>query len=166
MAMSSVANSAPSAAPTRRLAVSRVPLAAVLTIGLATLLNVGLFFVFSALGVITSTVEIQTFAGPQPLNAVMVASMTVLQMLLGTLVLAAIIRLRPAHAERTWQVIAGLVLVLSLAVPFTGIPGVPLGYGLALDAMHIVAGSMAIWMLPSLAYRGAVQARTATLPER
>jgi hypothetical protein len=153
MASSSVAYAARSAASERGLAISKLPLAALLTIGLATLLNVGLFLVFSALGPITPAVEIPTFGGPQPLNTVMVASMTVLQMLLGALVLAAIIRLRPSNAERTWQFVAGLVLLLSLAMPFMGIPGVSLGYGLALDAMHVVAGMLAIWMLPALTDR-------------
>jgi Family of unknown function (DUF6069) len=153
MASSSVALSARSAASPRVLAITRLPLAALLTIGLATLLNSGLFYVFSALGLITSIVDIPTFAGPQPLNAVMVASMTVLEMLLGTAVLALIIRFRPSNAQRTWQFVAGLVLVLSFVMPFTGIPGVPLVYGLALDAMHVVAGILAIWMLPALAAR-------------
>jgi Family of unknown function (DUF6069) len=153
MASSSVALPARSAASPRVLAISRLPLAALLTTGLATLLNSGLFYVFSALGVITSIVDIPTFAGPQPLNAVMVASMTVLEMLLGTAVLALIIRFRPSNAQRTWQFVAGLVLVLSFVMPFTGIPGAPVVYGLALDAMHVVAGFLAIWMLPALAAR-------------
>ena len=69
----------------------------------------------------------------------------------GVLVLAAIIRFRPSNAERTWRIVAGIVLVLSFATPFSGIPGAPLGYLLALEAMHIVAGALAIWMLPTLA---------------
>jgi hypothetical protein len=154
MGSSSITYAASSAATSRRPAVSRLPRAALLTIGLATLLNVGLFFVFSAIGMITTSVEIPTFVGPQPLTPIMVATNTVVQMLVGVLVLAAIIRFRPSKAERTWQVVAGVVLMLSFAMPFTGIPGAPLGYSLALDAMHVVAGSLAIAMLPALAREG------------
>jgi hypothetical protein len=155
MASSSVALSARSAASPRELVISRLPLAVLLTIGLATLLNIGLFYAFSALGFITASVDIPTVAGPQPLTAIMVATMTVLEMLLGTAVLALIIRFRPSSALRTWQLVAGVVLVLSFVMPFTGIPGVPLVYGLALDAMHLVAGILAIWLLPALAARSA-----------
>jgi hypothetical protein len=153
MASSSVAYT-PSAAPARRLAVSKVPRAALLTMALATLLNIGLFFVFSAIGLITPSVEIPTFVGAQPLTPVMVATNTVIQMLVGVVVLAAIIRFRPSNAERSWQIVAALALVLSFAMPFTGIPGVPLEYGLALDAMHVVGGVLSIWMLPTFAREG------------
>ncbi|HYW90459.1 MAG TPA: DUF6069 family protein [Chloroflexota bacterium] len=151
MASSSIAYAAPSATPARRLALATLPRAALVTLGLATLLNVAQFYVASAIGLITPSVEIQTLAGPQPLDVTMVATMTVLQMLLGVAVLAAIIRFRPAHAERTWQIVAGVALVLSFAMPVSGIPGAPLGYILALEAMHVVAGVLAIWMLPALA---------------
>jgi Family of unknown function (DUF6069) len=149
----SYAATATRVATSGRLAVARLPLAALLTIALATLVNVALFFLFSAVGFITPAVEISTFAGPQPLEPVMVVSMTVIQMLLGVLVLAGIIRFRRTDAERTWQIVAAVVLVLSFAVPFAGIPGAPLSYDLALDAMHVVAGMLAIWMLPALARR-------------
>jgi hypothetical protein len=151
MASSSVAYSAASAAAPHRLAVSKLPLAASLAIGLATLINVALFFVFSRVGLITPSVEIPSVVGPQPMTAIVVATMTVLQMLIGVVILAAIIRWRPSSAVRTWQIVAAVVLVLSFATPATGIPGAPLGYVLALEAMHIVAGVLAIWLLPALA---------------
>jgi heme A synthase len=115
---------------------------------------VALFFFFSAIGLLTPSVEIQTLAGAQPLMATLVAIMTVLQMLVAALVLGAIIRFRSSNAERVWQIVAGLVLVLSFVLPFAGIPGAPLGYSLALEAMHIAAGALAIWMLPALAREG------------
>ena len=132
-----------------RLALSKLPRAALLTIGLATLINLGLFFVFTAAGLITESVLIPSPSGTAPLIAFVVVTVTVLQMLVGVLVFAAIIRFRGAHAERTWQVVAAIVLVLSFSAPFT-IPGAPLGYVLALVAMHVVAGVLAIWMLPAL----------------
>ena len=88
--------------------------------------------------------------GTRPLVAVDVVTATVLGMLVAVLVFAAISRFRGARAERTWQVVAAVVLVLSFAAPITGIPGAPLRYVLALVAMHIVAGVLAIWMLPAL----------------
>jgi hypothetical protein len=60
-------------------------------------------------------------------------------------------RLRPSNAESIWQIVAGVVLVLSFALPFVSIPGITLNYGLALDAMHVAAGALAIWLLPALA---------------
>jgi len=73
-----------------------------------------------------------------------VVTATVLGMLVAVLV-----SFRGARAERTWQVVAAIVLVLSFSAPFT-IPGAPVRYVLALLLMHIVAGVLAIWMLPAL----------------
>ena len=131
-------------------AFSKLPRAALLTIGLATLINLGLFFVFTAAGLITDSVLIQSPSGNRPLIAFDVVIATVVGMLVGVFVFAAIIRFRGARAERTWQVVAAIVLVLSFSAPITGIPGASLTYVLALVAMHIVAGALAIWMLPAL----------------
>ena len=130
-------------------AFSKLPRAALLTIGLATLINLGLFFVFTAAGLITESVLIQSPSGTRPLIAFDVVTATVLGMLVAVLVFAAISRFRGARAERTWQVVAAVVLVLSFSAPFT-IPGAPVTYVLALLLMHIVAGVLAIWMLPAL----------------
>jgi hypothetical protein len=135
---------------TNQTALSKLPLAALLTIGLATLINLGLFFVFTAAGLITESVLIPSPSGTRPLLAFDVVASTVLGMLVGVLVFAAIIRFRGARAERTWQVVAAIMLVLSFSAPFTSIPGAPLGYVLALVPMHIVAGVLAIWLLPAL----------------
>ncbi len=131
-------------------ALSKLPRSALLTIGLATLINLGLFFAFTAAGLITESVLIPSPSGTRPLIAFDVVTATVLGMLVAVLVFAAIIRFRGARAERTWQVVAAIVLVLSFSAPFTGIPGAPLRYVLALLPMHIVAGLLAIWMLPAL----------------
>jgi hypothetical protein len=149
MDSSSIPFSSQARRASNRLALSKLPRAALLTIGLATLINLGLFFVFTAAGLITETVLIPSPSGTAPLIAFVVVTVTVLQMLVGVLVFAAIIRFRGAHAERTWRVVAAILLVLSFAAPIT-IPGAPLGYVLALVAMHVVAGVLAIWMLPAL----------------
>ena len=128
---------------------SKLPRAALLTIALATLINLGLFFIFTAAGSITESVLIPSPSGTRPLIAFDVVTATVLGMLVAVLVFAAIIRFRGARAERTWQVVAAIVLVLSFSAPFT-IPGAPVRYVLALLLMHIVAGLLAIWMLPAL----------------
>jgi hypothetical protein len=75
-----------------QLALSKLPRAAVLTIGLATLINLGLFFVFTAAGLITESVLIPSPSGTRPVIAVDVVTATVLFMLVGVLVFAAIIR--------------------------------------------------------------------------
>src|SRR6266540_7413777 len=66
-------------------ALSKLPRAALLTIGLATLINLGLFFVFTAAGLITETVLIPSPSGTAPLIAFVVLTVTVLQMLVGVL---------------------------------------------------------------------------------
>jgi hypothetical protein len=152
MASSSLAYAA-AATLSPRLALGKLPLAALLTIGLGVILNVALFYLFSAVGLINDSVLVPGLPGPQPLTVTPVAISTALEMLLGVAVLAAIIRFRPANAERTWQIVAGVVLLLTFGFPFAGIPGAPLGYLLALEAMHVVAGGLSIWMLPALARR-------------
>jgi hypothetical protein len=150
MTSPSVAFAASAPESAGRLSLARLPLAGLATIAVAAVLNVGLFFVFWSVGVISESVRIPTFDGPQALSAGMVAANTLLQMLIGLIVLAAIVRFWPARAERIWQIAAGVALVVSFSMPFT-IPGAPPAYSLALDAMHVVAGGLAIWLLPALA---------------
>lgn len=42
---------------------------------------------------------------------------------------------------RIFSVVSVVLLVLSFANPFLGIPGVPLTYAIALDFMHVVVAS-------------------------
>src|SRR5207302_5809202 len=93
-------------------ALSKLPRAALLTIGLATLINLGLFFVFTAAGLITESVLIPSPSGTRPLIAVDVVTATVLWMLVAVLVFAAIIRFRGARVGLAWQVFA-IVRVVS-----------------------------------------------------
>lgn len=133
-----------------QLGLSKLPRVALLTIGLATLINLGLFFVFTAAGLITESVLIASPSGTRPLIAFDLVTATLVGMLVAVLVFVAIIHFRGARAERTWQVVAAIVLVLSFFEPITSIPGAPLRYALALVPMQIVAGVLAIWMLPAL----------------
>ena len=88
-------------------ALSKLPRATLLTIGLATLINLGLFFVFTAAGLITASVLIPSPSGTRPLSAFDVVTATVVGTLVAVLVFVAIIRFRGARAERTWQVVGG-----------------------------------------------------------
>ena len=134
-----------------RILLRRLPQAAAVTIGLATVLNVALFLAASAAALVTPALVAQTPGGPEPLTVVHVAMSTVMQMLAGTLVLAGIVRFRPHDAGRLWPAVAGAALVLSFAMPLTGLPGASLGAILTIEALHVVAGALAILLLPRLA---------------
>ena len=71
--------------PSNQLALSKLPRAALLTIGLATLINLGLFVVFTAAGLITESVLIPSPSGTRPLIAFDVAALVPMHIVGGVL---------------------------------------------------------------------------------
>jgi hypothetical protein len=93
-----------------------------------------------------------------PLTYGPIAMFTALGVALGSFVFALIAR-RTAHPNRTWTIIALVALIVSIipnlalmanpsAAPFPG--GTAAGFG-ALIIFHVVAGLVALLMLPALA---------------
>jgi hypothetical protein len=120
------------------------PLAAVV----AAIVNSALFVGAQSAGLITDAVLLESPTGPQPMNVAAVIMFSVGGLLVGAALLALLTRLssRPLRVFR----IVGIVFLVAYAIaPFT-IPGAPIGYILALEVLHLVAGGIALLWLPRL----------------
>lgn len=122
---------------------SIVALAGLKAIVVAALVNLALFFGFSALGVLDPSVLL-----PQsnaPLTALPVALASAAPLVIGTLIFWLLTRFT-RNAVRIFTALAGVVALLTLAGPLT-MTTVPIGYRLALCVMHFVAAVALVWFL-------------------
>lgn len=115
------------------------PLAA----GAAAAFNAVLFLIGNALGLMDPSVGI---AGPdgsiQAITLVPVIMASIIPSLLAGVLLAVLNRFS-AQPLRIFGIVTLVLLVLSMANPFLGIPNVPMGMALWLDLMHLmVAGTV------------------------
>ena len=114
--------------------------AAPLAGAIAAVVNSVLFFIGSAVGLIDSSVIIP--GANAPLTVIPIIASSFIPSLLAGLVLA-VLNYFLSKPWRVFTIVAAVLLVLSFANPFMGIPGVPVGMGLWLNLMHIVvAGSV------------------------
>lgn len=101
----------------------------------AALINAVLFFIFKAAGLIDNDVLIPQ--NNQPLGALPVLLSSLIPSLLAGLVWYLFERYTN-NGFRYFSILAIVLLVLSFANPFLGIPGIPVAMALALNCMHIV----------------------------
>ncbi len=122
---------------------SSIALAGLKAIAVAVVVNVVLFFAFSAAGMIPKSIVIPNAGGP--LTATPVAISSTIPLVIATLLFMGLVRFtrRPALI---FTILAGVVALASLASPFS-IPGVPLGMVVALNVMHLVAAGSITWFL-------------------
>jgi len=100
----------------------------------AAIINVLLFFIFHALGVITDDILIQP---NQPLTFITVIISSILPTLVASFVFF-LIEKYSRNGFKSFRVVAIVLLLLSFMNPFMGIEGITIGYALALNLMHIV----------------------------
>jgi len=100
----------------------------------AAIINVLLFFIFHALGVITDDILIQP---NQPLTFIPVIISSILPTLVASFVFF-LIEKYSRNGFKSFRVVAIVLLLLSFMNPFMGIEGITIGYALALNLMHIV----------------------------
>lgn len=105
-----------------------------LTILIAVVLNVILFFIADAAGV-WDGVELQN---GEEMVAPAVAFITILGLVGGIITFAALNQFTQ-NPVRIFQIVAGVVLVLSFVTPF-GVEDAPADFIIALELMHVVAG--------------------------
>ena len=120
------------------------PLAAVTAAAACALL----FLAAQAGGLITDAVVLESPTGPQPMNVGAPIMFSVFGLLVGAGLLALLIRFS-SRPLRTYRIVGIAFLALYAFFPLT-IPGVPLGYILALEVLHLVAGAVALVWLPRL----------------
>jgi hypothetical protein len=120
------------------------PLAAVVAAAVCALL----FLVAQAAGLITDGVLLESPTGPMPMDVGAPIMFSVFGLLVGAALLAVLIRFS-SRPLRVYRMVGIAFLVVYAFFPLT-IPGVPLGYILALELLHLVAGAVALVWLPRL----------------
>lgn len=109
----------------------------------AAIINAVLFLVFHSAGLISDNI----FPQPgQPLTIVPVVIASVFTLLIGSLVFYLFERFT-VSGFKIFAVIALVLMVLSLASPFTMIPGVTLAYSLVLCLMHVAAALSLLYFI-------------------
>lgn len=109
-------------------------LAGLTAAGLSAIINVILFFLFKGIGWITDDIFVQP---NQPLTVIAVIISSILPTLVASLVFFLFEKYTP-NGFRIFSMIAIILMLLSLAMPFAGIPNVTTKYALALVSMHLV----------------------------
>lgn len=100
----------------------------------AAIINVILFFLFHALGIITDDIFVQP---NQPLTFVPVIISSVIPTLIASLVFFLIEKFSN-NGYKIFRLVAIILLFVSFVNPFMGIEGITIGYGIVLNVMHVV----------------------------
>lgn len=109
-------------------------MAGLMAAGLAAVVNAVLFFIFHAAGIITDDIMIQP-------NTPMTVVPILISSIMPTLIAAAVFFLIEKNSQngvKIFTIVALVLMVLTFANPFMGIPGVTVAYGIALNVMHVV----------------------------
>jgi hypothetical protein len=128
-----------------RVDVGRFAVATGLAAVAAAVANAVAFGLSSALGIFPVD-----FVGPPLPAPVTVANVVVDSLggvLLGGAALAAIARFT-RHPVRNFRILVLVVLAAFGVVPLA-IPGAPAGFSLTLEVLHLIAGAVAVWLLPA-----------------
>lgn len=111
--------------------------------GVSVLINIFLFFIFQAAGVITDSVMVQP---NQPLTLLPVIISSIIPTLIGASVFF-LIEKYTNNGFKIFSVVALGLVLLSLASPFMAVPGMPIAYGAVLDVMHLVVAFSLLYFI-------------------
>ncbi len=111
--------------------------------GAAVVINVVLFFIFHSAGIFTDDIMIQP---GQSLTVLPVIMSSILPTLIGAIIFF-LIEKYTSNGFRIFSILAIAFLLLSFISPFTMIPGVTVGYALALNVLHIVVAGSLLYFL-------------------
>lgn len=111
--------------------------------GVSIVINAILFFTFHAMGIITDDIEVQP---GQSMTIIPVIISSTLPSLIG----ASIFFLFEKYGKngfKTFSIVSIVLLCLSFANPFFGIPNITFTYGLGLSVMHVVVALSLLFFL-------------------
>jgi Family of unknown function (DUF6069) len=111
--------------------------------GASVVINVILYFVFHAAGIISDTVFVQP---NQPLTVVPVIISSILPSLIGACVFFLFEKFTN-NGFKIFSIVAVVLVLLSLASPFMQVQGMPVGYGVVLDVMHLVVAFSLLYFI-------------------
>lgn len=100
----------------------------------AAVVNAVLFFIFHAVGVITDDIMVQP---NMPMTVVPVIISSILPTLIASIVFF-LIEKYTQNGFKIFTIVALVLMVITFANPFMGIPGITVPYGIALNVMHVV----------------------------
>lgn len=118
-----------------------VPLAAII----AAAINAILYLIGDATGIMDPSVGIPSETGVQAITLAPVLISSILPVLFAAGVLLLINRFSN-NPLRVFGIVTVVLLVLSFANPFLGIPGMPVGMGIWLNLMHVVVAGAVWWV--------------------
>lgn len=99
----------------------------------ATAINVILFFIFHAAGIISDTIFIQP---GQPMTVVPIIISSLLPAIVASMVFFLFEKFTK-NGYRIFMIVSIVLMLVTFINPFVGIPGVTTGYAIALDVMHV-----------------------------
>jgi uncharacterized membrane protein len=126
-----------------KLSFKKIIVAGLIAASVSAVINTVLFFIFQAAGVFTNDIMIQP---NQPLSVVPV----LISSIVPTLIAACIFFLFEKYGKngyKTFSIVSIILLVLSFANPFFGIPNVTVPYAVALNLMHIVVAFSLLYFI-------------------
>jgi hypothetical protein len=114
------------------------PLAGVIAAGI----NSILFLIGSAIGLMDASVLVPGM--DTPITIVPVIMSSIIPSLIAGLVLG-VMNYFLNKPFKVFRIVALILLILSFANPFMGIPGIPLGMGIWLNVMHVVVAGTVVY---------------------
>lgn len=118
-------------------------MAGLMAAGAATVINVILFLIFHATGIIVDTIFIQP---NQPMTIVPIIISSIIPTLIATLVFF-LFEKYTKNGFKIFRIIAIILMVLTFINPFVGIQGVTMGYAIALNVMHVVVVAALLYFI-------------------
>ncbi len=109
------------------------------------IMNAILYFIFRGAGVFTDALLIQP---NQPLTLVPIIISSILPSLIGASVFF-LFEKYMNNGFKVFSIVALVLMVLSFANPFMGIPGISVAAGIALNIMHVVVALSLLFFIKS-----------------
>ncbi len=106
-------------------------------------INSILFFIFHTSGILSDVIHLQP---NQPLTIVPVLISSLIPSLIGACVFFLFERFT-VSGFRIFSIVAIILVLLSLASPFMAVQGMPISYGIVLDAMHLVVAFSLLYFI-------------------
>ena len=128
---------------TKKLNFKQVMMAGLSAAAVSAIINAILFFIFKAIGWITDDILVQP---NQSLTVVPVIISSIIPALIAALVFF-LFEKYTMNGYRNFSIVTIILMLLSLAVPFNGIPNVTTKYSLALGSMHIVVPLVLLYFI-------------------
>lgn len=128
---------------TSKLNLKQALMAGLTAAAVAAVVNAILFFIFHAAGIIVDTVFIQP---NQPMTVVPIIISSIVPTLLGSLVFF-LFEKYSSNGYKNFRILAFVLMIVTFANPFMGIPNISVAYGIVLNVMHVLVVAALLYFL-------------------